>query len=155
MLNSNLKGSYVLIVKLEEAKNIEIGRLGVFLFPRGYYAYTGSAMNGISQRVRRHISQKKKLRWHIDYLLSYGKVEEAIILGSEAKIECGINQMVKALLKGRIIAPGFGSSDCKEKCGSHLLFIQKYGFRNHLEEFLEKVRKRLFLSPCHMNFNPE
>jgi Uri superfamily endonuclease len=105
-------------------------------------------MNGISQRVGRHVSQKKKLRWHIDYFLRYGRVKEVIILNGEAKIECSINQMVKALLKGRIIAPGFGSSDCKEKCGSHLLFIEKYGFRNHLEEFLEQARKSLSLKSC-------
>jgi len=75
-------------------------------------------------------------------------IKGIVILTSEDKIECRVNQMVKALFKGRIIAPGFGSSDCKEKCGSHLLFIRKYGFRNHLEKFLRQARKSLSLNSC-------
>ncbi len=142
------KGAYLLITELKESRYIEVGKLGVFFFPGGYYVYTGSAMNGVHRRVGRHTGQNKKLRWHIDYFLRYGMIKGMVILSSEDKIECRVNQMVKALFKGRIIAPGFGSSDCKEKCGSHLLFIRKYGFRNHFEKFLRQARKSLSLKSC-------
>jgi Uri superfamily endonuclease len=141
------KGVYLLITELRESMYIEVGKLGVFFFPGGYYVYTGSAMNGVQQRVRRHTGQRKKLRWHIDYLLRYGRVRGIIILSSEDKIECRVNQMVKGLLKGRVIVPGFGSSDCKEKCGSHLLLIEKDGFNQGLlEKLLNQARKKSLLS---------
>ncbi|GIW46260.1 MAG: hypothetical protein KatS3mg078_0137 [Deltaproteobacteria bacterium] len=142
------KGVYLLITELRESRYIEVGKLGVFFFPGGYYIYTGSAMNGISQRVGRHVSQRKRLKWHIDYFLRYGVVKGIVVLSSEDKIECRVNQMVKALFKGRIIAPGFGSSDCKEKCGSHLLLIEKEGFNQGLLEKLlnqDQAKKKSLL----------
>ena len=39
-------------------------------FKKGCYGYMGSALNGLEQRVRRHLSTQKKLHWHVDYLLA-------------------------------------------------------------------------------------
>ena len=52
-----MKGSYVLVLKLEEDKRLTIGRLGTFEFPAGLYLYCGSALNGLEARVRRHLRQ--------------------------------------------------------------------------------------------------
>lgn len=66
------KGVYVLILKLEEDSEIQIGRLGKLHFRNGFYAYIGSALGGGFKRVDRHINVSKGInhtkKWHIDYL---------------------------------------------------------------------------------------
>ncbi|MCP4265694.1 MAG: DUF123 domain-containing protein, partial [Candidatus Brocadiaceae bacterium] len=57
-------GIYALIIRLSKKKEIEIGRLGTFVFPKGYYVYTGSAQNGLEKRINRHYSSEKKFHWH-------------------------------------------------------------------------------------------
>ena len=68
------KGAYQLLIRLDRDQTITVGRIGRFRFPAGYYVYTGSAMNGIEARVRRHLSSRKRIRWHIDYLLEHARI---------------------------------------------------------------------------------
>ena len=57
-----LKGSYCLIIYLKKEENIKIGNLYSNLkFNKGYYVYIGSAMNSLIPRIKRHLSQEKKL----------------------------------------------------------------------------------------------
>ncbi|NOQ37998.1 DUF123 domain-containing protein, partial [archaeon] len=65
-----MKGVYVLIVKVDKDIQEKIGALGKIRFCRGTYAYVGSAQNGLEKRIARHLSKKKSLFWHIDYLLN-------------------------------------------------------------------------------------
>jgi Uri superfamily endonuclease len=58
------------------------------------------------------------LRWHIDYLLAAPGVAIAEEVRSDAD-ECTLNQATA----GDIPAPGFGASDCKHGCGSHLKYL--------------------------------
>jgi len=44
-----MKGSYILLIKLDEDKDIQIGKLGNISFKKGYYAYVGSALNGLAR----------------------------------------------------------------------------------------------------------
>jgi Uri superfamily endonuclease len=136
---SNIKGTYLLIIELMESREMKIGKLGVFSFPSGYYTYTGSGMSGIYQRINRHLEGKKKLRWHIDYFLGYGKIKEVVILESKTKNECEVNLKIASVFGGMIIAPGFGAGDCRQNCGSHLFSIQKDRFQNHIEKQLSQV----------------
>ena len=69
-------GAYILLTHLAQGEEIEVGRLGTFLFCRGEYAYVGSAMGGLDARVARHLRAEKKLHWHIDYLLERASVTE-------------------------------------------------------------------------------
>ncbi len=135
----NIKGTYLLIIELMESREMEIGKLGVFSFPRGYYTYTGSGMGGIYRRIKRHLERKRKLGWHIDYFLEYGKIKEVVILESKTKNECEVNLKVASVFGEMIIAPGFGAGDCRQNCGSHLLSIQKDRFQNHIEKHLRQV----------------
>jgi Uri superfamily endonuclease len=112
-----LKGSYILLIELGEDELISVGRLGTIAFPRGSYAYVGSAMGGLEQRISRHLRKNKSLHWHVDYLLEKAIVKEVIICQSEERLECTIAQ---ALARKLSFIPGFGSSDCK--CASHLYF---------------------------------
>ncbi|MDR3074469.1 MAG: DUF123 domain-containing protein, partial [Candidatus Methanoplasma sp.] len=61
------KGKYILIIGMPEMK-INVGALGILHFREGRYCYVGSAMNGLDQRIARHTSKQKTVRWHIDYL---------------------------------------------------------------------------------------
>jgi Uri superfamily endonuclease len=112
--------TYQLYIQLKRNVRITVGKLGTFDFPAGNYIYTGSAKHNLTARIRRHLSKEKKLRWHIDYLLtnpacSITRVE------TFTTSECRLNQKSA----GEVIVPHFGASDCKAGCRSHLKFIRQ------------------------------
>lgn len=110
--------TYQLHITVSRPRILIVGRLGSFRFPTGRYLYTGSARRNLIARVRRHLSRDKKLRWHIDYLLTAHAVKVAdVTLSRDA--ECLLGRRAA----GEIIAPGFGASDCRSHCGSHLKFL--------------------------------
>ncbi len=103
--------SYQLFIKVKKDINLKVGKLGRFTFPIGSYVYTGSAKTNINKRIERHLSKKKKLYWHIDYLLNNDYVE--VINTKKSKmIECSLNKKTN----GTIIIKGFGSTDCNLDC---------------------------------------
>jgi Uri superfamily endonuclease len=104
-------------MKLDTERKIHTGRLGVLNFPCGYYAYTGSALGGFKSRIKRHLSQNKKHKWHIDYFLNEAEVLQITLCITEKQLECVLAQ---ALSKDLLPVPHFGSSDCR--CKSHLYF---------------------------------
>jgi Uri superfamily endonuclease len=110
--------TYQLIIELRRPVTVAIGRLGRFHFPRGRYVYTGSAKRNLEARIARHLSQHKRLHWHIDYLLHVEGVR-VIKVRCFARAECNVN----AATRGAIIASGFGASDCRAGCGSHLKYL--------------------------------
>lgn len=116
-----MKGCYLLLLCLDEGREIEVGKLGRFWFSRGYYCYTGSALGGVEQRLRRHRSRRKRMHWHVDHLAGEARGELAFILPSEDKLECPVNSLVTGLADSQP-ARGFGSSDCS--CYSHLSFFR-------------------------------
>ncbi len=109
--------TYQLWVRLTHPAQVVVGRFGEFSFPAGDYCYTGSARRNLAARVRRHCASDKRLRWHIDYLLA---AAGATVLATRttAEPECAVN----AAQYGRVLVPGFGSSDCRAGCGSHLKY---------------------------------
>ena len=109
--------SYQLRFILKQTLVIEIGKLGRFKFPAGEYVYTGSAKRNIDARISRHLSKRKKLRWHIDYLLaaSHAKIIRVDVFDIE---ECVVNKDAE----GQILVLRFGATDCKNGCGSHLKY---------------------------------
>ena len=115
-------GLYQLIVRLPKACDISVGLHGRFSFHAGYYVYTGSAKRGLESRISRHLRKRKKLRWHIDYLLRYGEIIAVKRYGNILS-ECGLNRRVERLPGSRIIVAGFGSSDCR--CPAHLLYFER------------------------------
>ena len=112
-----MKGCYILVIKLKKDTFIEIGRLGKIFFKKGFYVYVGSAMNGLMQRINRHLRKNKKTYWHIDHLLRYGEIKHVFYKQNSKKEEC----IVANILRGRLSSiPYFGCSDCK--CNSHLFY---------------------------------
>ena len=116
-----IKGVYQLHLRLDKPKRIRVGKLGVFTFPAGRYIYTGSAMNGLIGRLRRHLKKRKKLHWHIDYLLRHAKIETIFVLETEERIECQLNSLTLSLPNAKVVVKGFGCSDCH--CSSHLIYF--------------------------------
>ncbi|MGQ9626945.1 MAG: GIY-YIG nuclease family protein [Anaerolineae bacterium] len=125
------RGTYALLLYLEHESEIAIGRLGVFLFPDGYYIYIGSALGkgGLRARLVRHLRREKKRHWHIDYFLEFasclgwwirphGERDEP-----PGRAECLWAQEVASLPGAHVPAPGFGSSDCL--CRTHLFHLQQ------------------------------
>ncbi|MGR3220962.1 MAG: GIY-YIG nuclease family protein [Candidatus Anammoxibacter sp.] len=117
------RGIYNLIIYLDKARNIEIGKLGRFDFQKGFYVYTGSSQNSLQKRIKRHLSTKKKLHWHIDYLLKLGDIINVLVIESLKKDECTLSNEIGLLCDAQIVATGFGSSDCT--CRTHLYFFKK------------------------------
>ena len=113
-----MTGSYILILKLPERQEKMIGKLGRITFAAGFYAYVGSALNGLEARLYRHLREDKKRHWHIDYLLhSETSITEIIVSPGVEKTECLLSQALASRLTH---VPGFGCSDCR--CDSHLYF---------------------------------
>lgn len=113
------KGTYILRIRLKNGKKIKFGKNEIF-FKRGYYYYVGSAMgnsNNLKRRIGRHLKDDKKIHWHIDYLLMYGKIDK--IYTTNKKVECDV---AEEFLKKFDFIEGFGCSDCK--CKSHLFYMK-------------------------------
>ena len=119
-----MKGCYCLIINMKKDSRIKIGKkLGFIQFKKGNYVYVGSAMNSLESRLNRHLSEDKKLHWHIDYLLKKSELTDIIFNESTKKIECELSQYIAGKSQG---IEDFGCSDCD--CKSHL-----YYFKNRKE----------------------
>ncbi|MFH1100471.1 MAG: GIY-YIG nuclease family protein [Methanobacteriota archaeon] len=110
-----MKGTYLLEVYLKENTNICIGKLGWRRFPKGFYFYVGSALNGLEKRIHRHMDPHKKIHWHIDYFLNHAIIKSIYYQESTKKTECFIAETFKKTCQS---IQGFGCSDCS--CESHL-----------------------------------
>jgi len=84
-------------------------------FPAGYYAYIGSALNGLQARLERHLRKEKRLHWHIDYLLREARIVDIVTCRSQERTECAI---ATSLAERFDAVASFGASDCR--CSSHL-----------------------------------
>ena len=118
------KGTYSLILKLENDQHIEIGKLGKFLFKKGYYVYSGSALGGFG-RVKYQLKKNKNKRWHIDYLLDNAKIIKIFLSEVEKNYEHEVSKSLSNSKNAEVLVRGFGSSDCKEGCPSHLIYFSE------------------------------
>ena len=118
-------GTYILILRIDNTRDIEIGRIGKHTVKKGYYFYAGSAFGpgGIRARISRHLRVDKTKRWHIDYIRDAGSVVSALVNYGKKKKEC--TWASKMNLSQITTTPilNFGSSDCS--CKSHLFYSEK------------------------------
>jgi Uri superfamily endonuclease len=112
-----MKGSYLLVMELQNDTSVIVGKLGPIHFQKGCYVYVGSALNGLEQRIQRHLRTQKKVHWHIDYLLPFTEVVNVFYKESGRREECRIAQAFEKNLSN---ITGFGCSDCS--CKSHLFY---------------------------------
>lgn len=118
-------GCYCLVIVLTNKRTLRIGGRGSVKFSPGTYVYTGSAMNGLERRLTRHLAGRKKLRWHIDYLLCSpdARVKDILTYRPAPGQECRRNQFVARLPGAQIMMRKFGASDCRAGCAAHLYFF--------------------------------
>jgi Uri superfamily endonuclease len=107
--------SYQLLIEVGRPVSIRVGRLGTFRFPAGRYVYTGSARRTLEARIARHLGARRRLHWHIDFLLAAPGARVLRVRRSRLP-ECALNQRTP----GAMPVAGFGATDCRAGCGSHL-----------------------------------
>jgi Uri superfamily endonuclease len=119
------KGSYALLLRLEEAERIRIGRLGEWPFAAGHYLYLGSALGpgGLAARLRRHLSPVKRPFWHIDYLRGRTAVVGIWYVEELVRYEHTWAAAAGQLPGATIPVARFGSSDCR--CPAHLVYFKE------------------------------
>jgi len=123
------RGIYTLLLFLSKEVTLTIGKLGKQRFPMGYYTYTGSALgkgaSSLKHRIARHLRKEKRRFWHIDYLLADENVsvEAVIVAETNENMECKTNQHIKTIMGAKVPVKGFGASDCRKNCESHLLYF--------------------------------
>ena len=97
---------------MKKSEKLDIGHLhNMHKYRKGYYVYIGSAMNSLVPRLNRHLSDEKKMHWHIDYLLKSPDchIRDILFNISEERIEC---DLAESISKDGEEIPGFGCSDC-------------------------------------------
>jgi Uri superfamily endonuclease len=125
-----VKGNYTLIIALNTPIRIRVAKHD-WRLQKGYYIYTGSAIGNnatnLRQRVARHVRKMKKQHWHIDYFLSSRKacVITIIAAASDVNKECEIAERIQSIEGAEVPFAGFGSSDCRGNCKSHLAHFEK------------------------------
>jgi len=131
------RGTYVLVLRLARPAALEVGRLGCVEFPAGYYAYVGSALGpgGLAARLKHHLREAARPRWHIDYLRRAARPVEVWVSRDGRRRE---HAWVRALAArpeiGRPVA-GFGASDCR--CGTHLFHANRLATMTSVRPELE------------------
>ena len=129
-----MKGTYALVIRVPNRCTIKTGRLGVVEYKKGYYAYAGSAMNGLEARITRHLNDEKRVHWHVDYLLGHAEVTDVYLEPGAHRRECEVARMLNDNFES---IRGFGSSDCT--CDSHLFYSRN---KNRLRDVLVECQMR-------------
>ena len=117
------KGIYILFLENKVTCEIQVGKLGVYTLPEGYYAYVGTAYGsgGLAARLGRHARSTKKLRWHIDYIREAMRIETAWVSSSERIAEHYVATILAKQSGSETPIKGFGASDCR--CPAHLFLL--------------------------------
>ena len=136
-----MKGSYLLLIELENDTTHTVGKLGEIAFNKGFYVYVGSALIGLDPRIKRHLRDNKNIHWHIDYLLEYAKIVDIFYKENIHREECIIAKKFEGTLPSIL---GFGCSDCK--CKSHLF----YGTYNEIKQVIDRLNMKSY--SCDANY---
>lgn len=142
-------GIYTLIISLSKETYVDVGKLGQQKFQKGYYTYTGSALGkgtaSLKHRISRHLQEEKQNFWHIDFLLTSENATVTAVIAAQTneELECSLNRYIKEEGRARIPVKGFGASDCKENCESHLLFFPDITEANVLIQKIAKCLRSL------------
>lgn len=111
---------YLLFIRVQKRKRIEVGALGKIEFEPGTYVYVGSAMNSVEKRLDRHFSKVENIHWHIDYFTAEAECFDYFILPETSEYEEWLAEKIANYCEP---VSGFGSSDSSQQ--SHLFKIPK------------------------------
>jgi len=115
-------GTYILLMQLDTPTRLEIGRLGVFDFAPGWYAYVGSALGpgGLRARLNHHLKRAARPHWHIDYVRRVAQLRQVWYAVSEMRHEHIWAAALHGLAGASVPVRRFGASDCD--CAAHLFY---------------------------------
>jgi Uri superfamily endonuclease len=132
-----VKGSYILLIWVENTGHIRFGRRRSSIFREGLYAYVGSGLNNLTKRVHRHFTHRKRLWWHIDYLTRRSTVIGAFTLEYPHPLEERIAAKLSSYYQ---FIDGFGSSDRRSR--SHLFYLNSdiTGLIRCLNELMNEIK---------------
>lgn len=160
-ISSEDRGTYTLLIRVKENVDVNVGKLGCHTFKRGFYTYTGSALGksgmNLKHRIERHLSNKKKEHWHIDYLLSS---KEALIIGViystlDKDLECIISKKIEESALSETVVEGFGSSDCRSKCRAHFHYFPSFSLKTLVSNVLSIYAEQSYLKSFYISFHHE
>lgn len=123
------RGTYILLLEAFQRVHL-VQNPQQWIINPGYYLYFGSAKGknstSLGNRLKRHLNRNKKIFWHIDYLTTHQAIQivKSFYKTDPSSNECNNLETFSLKFPGQKIK-NFGNSDCKNKCGSHLIFIQK------------------------------
>ncbi len=121
------KGIYLLEILASKKFRVDIKKFRDVLFPAGYYYYVGSAQKNFASRIKRHLSENKKVHWHIDHIttLKTNMIRKIYFIeDAEKDIETDLAAKLVSALNCRIIVEKFGCSDTPESV-THLVYSRK------------------------------
>jgi Uri superfamily endonuclease len=125
-------------MELYKDTTLQVGALGQYVFPAGWYAYTGSAKHGMAARVARHMRRQKRIRWHIDYLTCETGIVAAFCDPNEEANECAWARRLVDLPGASTFLLRFGSSDCR--CQGHLIH---FSVMPNIKDCIQKIDEAL------------
>jgi Uri superfamily endonuclease len=133
MKKAPFKGTYIFIARLNTAKDIRYNIKGdVHHFPKGWYAYVGSAFNrgGLKSRLNRHFHGTGNGFWNIDFfrreVIPYNR---AWVSYQDKKLEREWSSAFQLMEGISVPMVNFGNSDDR---GKNLILGVK---RTHLFHF--------------------
>jgi Uri superfamily endonuclease len=132
------RGTYILILGLEQTRILQVGNLGRFRFPVGYFAYVGSAFGpgGLGGRLKHHLNPSAPTHWHIDTLRKVARLDQVWVARGEEVQEHAWAVLLHESMKGEVPVKGFGSSDCR--CMAHLFRFQECPSWHHFRGLLRQ-----------------
>lgn len=118
-------GVYALVMAVPSEIEVRVRGLRSKLEP-GCYVYIGSARGpgGLAARVSRHLRPSKKVRWHIDHLTTKAAAIRYVVFSLSTSAECLLTPQLE-MLGFKHSVKGFGNTDCRARCTSHLLRFEK------------------------------
>ena len=136
------RGSYLLVLEVENDTKIAVGKLGTIPFRKGFYVYVGSAMANLTRRMERHRRLRKRHHWHIDSLRAKAEFRSILAIRASDRLECDLARAVSAIARWTV--QGFGCTDCG--CPTHLFGFEDDPIRSPVfQGLLQRFRMdRLF-----------
>jgi len=133
-------GTYILLLHLPGDARLNIGQLGQFDFPAGYYAYVDGAysIGGLAGALKKRLAPPETPVRHIDYLRQAAGIEEIWLTTASHTREHLWSALLLEIPGAMSLTEGFGATNCR--CESHLIY---FDVRPSLEDFVVGAKQRL------------
>jgi Uri superfamily endonuclease len=153
------KGIYLLLFRLDGPTEVVLGSKAkrTLFFPRGSYAYVGSALGGggLPMRLLRHLNlrPKKTDKWNIDKLTMSPSYQPmgAITIADPDGIECCLVPALRRSINVEAAAPRFGNGDDWRKVQDGLI---RERCETHTWRLLGAVRPKMLAKAMHGEWRP-